>query len=526
MLKYCTSLQLIHFLSKIRETMYGNRPITGSLANRPSSRIRNLDKNTHINGNKPPTSSTGRISTASTRQVHDAAYIKAELKNLIGKLAIENIKMSTEITKITNDVEKSRVYDREANQFAQELRDLQSKLADLNTLIDKHQLGLCLSQIQEECQSFIVKNRRLSSQQDKLFKHKIDLERAFKAAEIEMVKRQLKMDQSIAQLGMDKVQEYEKLKHDTIVYNNMKPSNHDIVDPLNNGSLFVNDSTKMHALLFLDRLYELKHYTQDIIIKKIVSNGTLSDSQVETSIEELNLKINALKNQDLDKNYQNFQILVQKDKALDSSLRSLEDAQSMTYLQFEEVQNSITAIKSQLAIMDSMNTDVKPSKSDFKNLMNSLEQSKIMQSNRNAELKGIKTSNERTRQELENIVQLETNTATDIENIKAKIMNLKSKMDELAITGIQGGGDTSNENVTTLYQKVQTVTAELERRKLGMRANPLLDLDYKLHLLISKQNELKDLIAQNSFNDEGLEHVLDRAKTLNQQLVKIEQMRI
>ncbi|KAJ3108462.1 Intraflagellar transport protein 74 [Phlyctochytrium planicorne] len=154
---------------------YG-RPPTGSLANRPSSRL-SAGQGPGATVVDRPMTQQGlggmRTSTMGTgRQVQDTTYFQSELRHKINLLNAEINKLNNEADNITKENSNYATFEKRADTLAQELRELQGQLGDLNTLVDKLHTDSDLADIERHCSQLKAKNERETQILDEIFSHR------------------------------------------------------------------------------------------------------------------------------------------------------------------------------------------------------------------------------------------------------------------------------------------------------------------------------------------------------------------
>ncbi|TPX34377.1 hypothetical protein SmJEL517_g02996 [Synchytrium microbalum] len=240
--------------------MYGGRPPTGSLANRPASRAgqgaASWGRAQATGGtpmpSRPPVpqtasrvpgtarpgtmargfgaAATGNVPFAERpmtqhglgglktgaqgpgRLVQDRTFFQTELRRRITLVNNEIAKLQTESDQIDRENSNTGALEKRADSLADEIRDLQGQLADLNTLIDRLSAGADLEEVERQRSVLKEKNMRESRVLDDLFAERQQKEAAVREAERLVEEERKKAEAHVEGMDPESRREYRQLK--------------------------------------------------------------------------------------------------------------------------------------------------------------------------------------------------------------------------------------------------------------------------------------------------------------------------
>ncbi|KAI9203192.1 uncharacterized protein BJ171DRAFT_569171 [Polychytrium aggregatum] len=230
--------------------MFG-RPPTGSLANRPSSRgpsswgrttgapPTGLATRAGPTGNRPGTSMRGgfgfqvvdrpvtqqglggiRASNQGPgRSIQDRTYFQSELRQKINLLTNEIGRLNQEAEATMRENANLIAFEKRADALAEELRELQGQLGDLNTLVDKLHADADLEDFEKQYNQLKAQNQRESLALDEYFST-----RQLKENILRELDRQIEEEKRRAE---EKFNEWDPVKRDT--YYELKKANAEYV---------------------------------------------------------------------------------------------------------------------------------------------------------------------------------------------------------------------------------------------------------------------------------------------------------
>ncbi|XP_045608252.1 intraflagellar transport protein 74 homolog isoform X2 [Procambarus clarkii] len=120
------------------------------------------------------------------RQVQDKSYFMGILRTKIAELGTEVNHLTGEITFMKQEQSTFLTYDKRVKEMAQELTELQGKLADYNLLVDLINMDTERAEVDHECREMKEANQVEAENLDLLFTRKQDLESMMRQLEAEI----------------------------------------------------------------------------------------------------------------------------------------------------------------------------------------------------------------------------------------------------------------------------------------------------------------------------------------------------
>jgi intraflagellar transport protein 74 len=269
--------------------------------------------------NKPTTQQGLGLKTRNQgpgRQVQDVSYFQTELRQKANAIVeeIKRLKQSLEIQQKEN--QNVSTFEKRADSLAQELRDLQNELGDLNTLIDKLSTDTALEDFEREFQDLKEKNQNTSQILDEMFLNRQQRELQIREMEQKIASEQQKQEDQIQVLVPERKEEYLKLKFDNQEFIKAVEEQQKNIDGLQNLVLqsereMNQNPNKKRAMALFEKLTESKQKNSELVLflsrdnpsgpqererlLQQVKNDNLETSGMERKIAEMMEEIRVMK---------------------------------------------------------------------------------------------------------------------------------------------------------------------------------------------------------------------------------------
>ncbi|KAI8924012.1 hypothetical protein BC831DRAFT_12143 [Entophlyctis helioformis] len=146
------------------------------------------------------------------RMVQDVTFFQNELRQKVNILAEEIYRINTEIDTVTKENSNYATFEKRADTLAEELKELQGQLGDLNTLVDKLHTDTDLDELERQYNQLKAKNQRESQVLDEIFMQRQQREATIRDIEKQIGEERQKAEEQINELDPARRAEYLRLK--------------------------------------------------------------------------------------------------------------------------------------------------------------------------------------------------------------------------------------------------------------------------------------------------------------------------
>jgi intraflagellar transport protein 74 len=146
------------------------------------------------------------------RQVQDITFFQTELRQKLNAIIDETKKLHVQLEQQQKENQNFATFEKKADGLAQELRDLQDQLGDLNTLVDKLHTDTDLQEFEKEYLQLQGKNKEVSDSLDELFLKRQQREQQIRDMEQQVTIEQSKQEEQINSLDSSRKDQYMQLK--------------------------------------------------------------------------------------------------------------------------------------------------------------------------------------------------------------------------------------------------------------------------------------------------------------------------
>jgi intraflagellar transport protein 74 len=146
------------------------------------------------------------------RQVQDITFFQTELRQKLNAIVEETKRLHVQLEQQQKENQNYATFEKKADGLAQELRDLQDQLGDLNTLVDKLHTDTDLQVFEKEYIELQGKNKEVSDSLDELFLKRQQREQLIRDIELQVSAEQSKQEEQINGLDSQRKEQYMQLK--------------------------------------------------------------------------------------------------------------------------------------------------------------------------------------------------------------------------------------------------------------------------------------------------------------------------
>jgi intraflagellar transport protein 74 len=158
----------------------------------------------------------GAIGTG--RMVQDRTFFQSELRQKLNMLVSEINKMNSEGESIMKENSNYAAFEKRADMLADEIKELQGQLGDLNTLVDKLHTDSDLVDIERQQAQLKSKNQRESQVLDEIFVQRQQKENLARDIEKQIEDERKKSEAQINELPLERRNVYFALKDENLRY--------------------------------------------------------------------------------------------------------------------------------------------------------------------------------------------------------------------------------------------------------------------------------------------------------------------
>ncbi|ORX78597.1 hypothetical protein BCR32DRAFT_294935 [Anaeromyces robustus] len=470
--------------------MYGKAP-SGSFANRPSSRAGLGSSWGNIRGNTGVPPQTGRLGARPTtkmglgiqvvdrpmtqqglggmkgsnqvrgRMIQDRTFFMSELRHKVSLVTNEINKLNNEINIIEKENENYDAFEKKVDQSANELRELQGQLGDLNTLVDKLNVDTDLEDIERLYSQIKIKNQRENNVLDDVFTQRQQKENQIRDIEKKIEEERRQAEEQLKKLDAEKLNQYYAFKEKNSQYITEIQQKEQIINELTDKEKTLRENLQKNPIklrayenfMKINELKEKKEQLEEDISSIESKNGPEERERLLKKVKEDNVEISGMERKITDLEEQIFKCkerLSQLDMDIDPHqgeknskyeelLKRDKDMQafidSFDYKKNEIVEKSTqlqTQIVESLEKLSSLSKKDMPSyPGGLKELKEDLQfKEKEMKNSENTADALIIERNQRL-QDLEKVNQLESKLNFELTTLKNKIEKLNEDMEKM-----------------------------------------------------------------------------------------------
>ncbi|KAJ3183602.1 Intraflagellar transport protein 74 [Gaertneriomyces sp. JEL0708] len=581
------------------------RPPTGSLANRPASRAAGTawgrqgptagapPRTVGTRAGMPARPVTGRgglgmqiaerpmtqhglggIKTSTQgpgRMVQDITFYQSELRHRITLLSTEITRLNTEYDTVSKETSNYNTFEQRADTLAEELRELQGQLGDLNTLVDKLHTDTDLEDIERQCNQLKAQNERQTKALDEIFAERQQRVKALADVENEISEEKKKTESKISELGPDRRIRYYELKSENTQYmatvSQMQAELASLQSEASKlSSELSQDSVKYRALTLHEKLTDLqskkKEHEEQLQMLESESGPqertrllaqVRADNQetaaMERKIVELEEQAERFREQssqidmELDSTQSEknakYEELLKRDRDMQAFIDTFQSRQKEAQEQNRKLEQTI------VSIMEEMKTLAKhaelPTPQGFKDLKGDLKLKESEMRNSENTMEAVTQERDRLLGDLEKVNQLESKLSAELQHLNQKLETLQT--DILKVSDI----DTIRSDLESARERKREEKAQLVMQRDNLRstinsvmvpkyeakkeflhdnetATQLSALEHRLRHVEGTNWHLKDYISSKLAESEYepvKKEVLSLIEELNQQVMKM-----
>ncbi|TPX54840.1 hypothetical protein PhCBS80983_g05707 [Powellomyces hirtus] len=584
--------------------MYG-RPPTGSLANRPSSRAGAASSWGRGGGAAPPTGTragppgTGRPNTTMRggfgyqvvdrpmtqqglggmrtgaqgpgRMIQDITYFQSELRQKITLLTSEINKLNNEYETISKENTNYTSFEKRADGLAEELRELQGRLGDFNTLVDKLHTDTDLEDIERHYNQIKAKNERDSIALDDVFQERQQREAAVREVELQIEQEQSRAEEQVNALDDERRAVYLRLQQENKVYAQDIAKKQAQLDSLAKQATALQqelsqEPVKLRALALGEKVTELvaKKAEMETQIKALesesgpqekarllqqVKEANQETSGMERKIGELQEQTQKLKEQlsgldiELDSNQAEknakYEELLKRDKDMQSFLDSFEKRKTASEERNTAIEQKIVEMLERVRTL--AKPEQLPSPEVFQDLQGDLKFKEKEMRTSETTMEALIQERDRRLSDLEKVNQLEAKMTAELTHLRQKMAKLRQDLDKVSdIETVKREVEETKERDekeraqlltvrdTLRYQVQQNLSAKHDAKKASLHENEtaaqLGTLEQRLRHIEGTNFHLKEYIStKNAESDyRGVaKQVTALMDEVNQQIIKM-----
>ncbi|EGF76616.1 hypothetical protein BATDEDRAFT_92593 [Batrachochytrium dendrobatidis JAM81] len=572
--------------------MYG-RPPTGSLANRPGSRVGTSSCKPPATVNRNPQTRPGTAARVNVvdrpttqqglagvrgkpqgqgRMVQDVTFFQTELRQKMNLLTQEIYRIASEADTATKENSNYATFEKRADSLAEELKEVQGKLGDLNTLVDKLHTDTDLEELEHQYHQLQAKNQRELQVLDEIFMQRQQHESSIRDIENQIAEEQQKAEDQINTLDPVKRLEYNKLKNENVKFlTNIESVQTDIEQQTHRVQKLQleleMDPIKQKAVSLHERLNEARDRKRDLEeslrmadkesgpqekarLLEQVREDNLETSGMDRKILELDDQVHKLRDQilqadaELDPAHEErnakYEELLKRDREMQLFLDSFDEKRHKCVEKAQDAEATIVTLLKNIKTLSKKDMSNLPNADGFKGLQGDLEfKEKEMQNSENT-ADALVIERDRRIQDLEKVGQLETKLNAELKHLREKIQTMTDEMARIgSVESIKREAEISRARNTAeredlqyrrdmLRGTIQALTTRYEAKKAQLNENEtytqLGALEQRLRHHEGITFGLKDYIASKIAESDYKplkQEAISRMYEINSQLLKL-----
>jgi intraflagellar transport protein 74 len=470
--------------------MYGKAP-SGSFANRPSSRAGLGSSWGNIRGTTGVPPQTGRLGARPTtkmglgfqvvdrpmtqqglggikgsnqvrgRMIQDRTFFMSELRHKVSLVTNEINKLNNEINVIEKENENYDAFEKKVDQSANELRELQGQLGDLNTLVDKLNVDTDLEDIERLYNQIKVKNQRENNILNDVFTQRQQKENQIRDIEKKIEEERKLAEEQLKKLDSDKLNQYYEFKEQNAQYIAEIQQKEQIINELTDKEKNLRENLEKNPIKLrayenfvkINELKEKKESLEEDISSIESKNGPEEREHLLQKVKEDNVEISGMERKiteleeqifkckerlsqlDMDMDHHQgeknskYEELLKRDKDMQAFIDSFDTKKNEIVEKSTQYQTQIVDSLEKLSSLSKRDMPSYPG--GLKELKEDLQfKEKEMKNSENTADALIIERNQRL-QDLEKVNQLESKLNFELTSLKNKIEKLNEDMEKI-----------------------------------------------------------------------------------------------
>lgn len=510
------------------------------------------------------------------RQVQDKTYFQSELRQRISMINSEINNLTNEADTLEKDTANLGVYEKRAEALSEELKDLQGKLGDYNTLLDRLHGSADLDDIEKQIQQLKVKNASATNYLDQVFTQRQEKEMMVKDIERQIEEEKKKSEQLINKLPEPKRREYMKYKAENQEYTVKIKSMQSEIDQLSVKAKQLHEDLsknllKQKSLALHEQLSELKskksEMEQDLKyldqdagpqekakLLDQIKEDNLEMAGMERKISELEDQSKKLQQQiahldqaieeddqpSAEKNAK-YEELLKRDKEMQAFIDTFDQKMGESRARNFAVESNIARLLENIQVLAKSNDPKQmPSSQTYLELKGDLKFKEKEMKNSESTYEALVQEREKRMADLAKVEQLEVKLAEEMESLNEKLQSLEEQtMDISDVETVKANLETTkNKNIadreSLLYARdhlrkaVTVLSTQHDAQKAHLTENEtythLTALEQKLRHHESSNFYLKDSVdsklAESDYKITARE-TMKITEEINQQLLSL-----
>eukprot|EP00002_Diphylleia_rotans_P016209 TRINITY_DN3150_c0_g4_i1.p1 TRINITY_DN3150_c0_g4~~TRINITY_DN3150_c0_g4_i1.p1 ORF type:complete len:619 (+),score=180.69 TRINITY_DN3150_c0_g4_i1:117-1973(+) len=475
------------------------------------------------------------------RQIQDKSYYLNLIRSRITELGSETDSMNKEIDQTQKNSEAIANLDKRYDALCREVKGLQSQLADYNLFMEKVNLGIELSELQEEYDEIKSENKDQAAEGDKTLKKRKGLEAEIAAIEKEMRDLEDAAEKSIESLSEEKREKFQRIKRENLALLSSLQEKQTEYDRAYNHRMQLEQQVKKEPVKQrVSQLYEQIRNLQkrktdveqeiamvsmngpedrDKLLKR-VRDENAAIASMDKEIQQLKEKIDTLREQmaNLDMMMDEFggeksrklEELQELDREMQSFIDTFEESRQKEAQQKSLLQDTIAHLLMQISKSLVRQTDM-PTVDRFKEMQADLDyKTKQMENSQNTYMR-LQEEHVARASELEKIKSLDSKIAMELQTLAERMETMKKELEVFSNKEqLKANAESTKEKLLadkrklskrrdTLKQQTQLLSSKYDTKKLRIAedetGNKLDSLEQKLRQVLQTNFHLNEYIA-------------------------------
>nr|KAJ3414893.1 Intraflagellar transport protein 74 [Polyrhizophydium stewartii] len=506
------------------------------------------------------------------RQVQDVTFFQSELRQKSNLLADEIRRLALEVEQVTKENSNYATFEKRADTLAEELKELQGQLGDLNTLVDKLHTDTDLEEIERQYHQLKAKNQRESQVLDEVFMQRQQRESSIREIEKQIAEERQKAEGQINFLEPEKKAEYLRLRDENAKFVAAIEKLQEDIERQNQKAQqlqqeLAQDAIKQKAVALHERLNEARDRKRELEesiktsesesgpqekarLLEQVKEDNLETSGMERKIAELEEQLRKLREQisqadaDLDpaqgERNAKYEELLKRDREMQAFLDSFDEKRHECLTRNQEAEHNIVELLERIKTLSKKDVSNMPSKEGFQELQGDLAFKENEMQNSENTMEALIQERDRRMQDLDKVGQLETKLNAELKHLREKILSMTEEMTKIGnIDSIKKEAEFSKRKNAAeredlqfkrdvMRSSIQALTSRYEAKKAQLHENEtytqLGALEQRLRHHEGITFGLKDYIASKTAESDYkplAKEVAKRMDEINAQLVKL-----
>ncbi|XP_003968254.1 intraflagellar transport protein 74 homolog isoform X1 [Takifugu rubripes] len=391
------------------------------------------------------------------RQIQDKTYFLGLLRSKINELTAEMSKLHKEIDNYNQENSVYLSYEKRAEDLAQEIKDLQGKLADYNMLVDKLNTNTETEEMISEYNIVKAKNDCEAERIDQIFTDRRGLEEAVRDVDQEIKREQRATHEIVRAMPAVKQEKYfsimaasEQLLQELAVlqeeldilnkrrqdYESELSHSHIKQEMIRLHEMLTVLEVKRDAMLAEEKILVSPQEEREKLFKQ-VKDDNQEIASMERQLTELREKTGRISEEihQLDQaesqgeHWQKYKELKKREEEIDRFLCSFEKSRAEEQEEMSRTEENIVSLLELCSrnMMRLRHVDTVTA-SELRNMQDVLvsKETEVVQSKSTAS--GLATETERLQQDLEKVQQLEGKIQSELSSLKERISTMESEL--------------------------------------------------------------------------------------------------